>query len=98
VVDERLVDGRHRGGSTRLDPTLGRTELCRSRRLALGRARSIDRGRSRAEDAARGIPQLVREVAGVLELLAPELLVVAGRRAVEQRESEGVRTGGVDRL
>ena len=42
------------------------------------------------------VPQLVREVARLLDLGLAELLVEAGRRSVDQRETEGVRTRLVD--
>ena len=52
----------------------------------------------RAQHEPGHVPQLVSEVAGVLELLGTESGVVPRRRAVHQREPQRVGTDLLDRL
>ena len=75
VVGHRLVDrlGRRRG--PRQHPALRRAEVAGIGQAALGAVG--DRGRPGADDEPRRVPELVREVAGVLELGRPEALVLA---------------------
>ena len=70
------------------------SEVARVRQPAFGVVR--DRARPGARHVAGRVPELVREVARVLELGRPEPLVVARRRAVDDREPQGVGAGLVD--
>ena len=88
VVGHRAVDGRDRRRGARQQPAVGGPEVRRVGQAPLGAVG--DRRRPRAEDEPRGVPQLVREVPGVLDLRRPEPLVVARRRPVDEREPERV--------
>ena len=57
-----------------------------------------DRRGPGAEHEPRGVPELVGEVAGVLELVRLNFWSMPGRRAVDEREAQGVRAGLVDDL
>ena len=70
---------------------------CAGSGAARGAPAAIEAGRAPTHEA-RGVPELVGEVAAVLELRSAEPLVVAGRRAVDQREAQRVGAGLVDRL
>ena len=96
VVGDGLVDGRRGRRGPRQQPALGRSEV-RGRRAARRSASLGDGRRPGPDHEPRRVPELVGEVAGVLELGRPEPLVVAGRRAVDEREPQRVGPGLVDR-
>src|SRR5204862_3320741 len=95
-VTQEPVDVDGRGRHPRTDPSLRRAQVLRIRQLA-PRVRGDSRGSSTVDEPRR-VPQLVGEVARVLELLVAELLVVAWRGAIDQRETECIRAGDGDGL
>ena len=95
VARHRLVDRLGRGGGARQEPALGGAEVARIGNASLGALG--DGRRPRADHEARRVPELVGEVAGVLQLGRAEALVVARRRAVDEREAQRVGPRFVDR-
>ena len=82
VLAERGVDVGHGGRRAREDPALRGPEAGGDRILALGA--DGDRVRSCPDDESRRVPELVREVAGVLKLFLAKLQIVARRGSVDE--------------
>ena len=100
VVGHRAVHRGDRRRRARQDPAVGRAEVRGVGQAPLGVGG--DRGRARAEHEPRRVPELVREVARVLDLRRPEPLVVArascrGRPRTAARRRRARRSCPADR-
>ena len=96
VVGHGRVDGRRRRRGARQRSSARPGPRC----AASGRRRSAPAGivgGPCAEHEARRVPELVGEVAGVLELGGPKRWSLPGRRAVDEGEAQGVGADLVDR-
>ena len=96
VVGHRAVDRRDRARRRGTGPSARRVRGARGPAPAGAASAGID-GRARAEHEPGRVPELVAEVAGVLDLRRAEPLVVAGRRPVDHREAQRVGADLVDR-
>src|SRR5450759_1790206 len=96
VLPHRFVNGPDGRRGARQDPAIGRAEEAAVWLLAWGGGRN-GRG-SRPPHEASHVPELVGEVAAVLQLLGAESGVVAGCRAVDQGKPQSVGAHLLDRL